>query len=185
VLSTVVSWAQATDHACFNSTEDYWVTATIGSTYGWVLSGGGTITPGSTTDKIKVNWTGTAGPYTLTVIETITSTNCTGEPKVLTITVDPLATPTFILGDIVACLNSTGNIYSTQTGMTNYAWLVTGGTITAGGGILDPTVTITWPTAGPQSVTVNYANAGCSAAAPKLRDVTVNPLPVTSPIYHN
>ena len=187
-LSTVVTWAQSTadpDHACLNSLQDYWVVVTAGSTYNWVLSGGGTIIPGSTTDNIKVNWTST-GLYTLTVVETITSTGCIGEAKILNITVDALPSPTFISGNTAACLNSIGNIYSTEPLMTGYVWTVTGGTITAGGTSTDATATITWTSAGAKSVSVNYANAaGCTAASPTVYNVSVNPLPVTSPIWHN
>ena len=177
-MSSLVTWGQSTtdpDRACLNSTEDYWVLPTVGSTYGWVLSGGGTITPGSTTDKIKVNWTST-GPYTLTVIETITSTGCIGEAKILNITVDALPTPG-ITGNLTACLNSTGNIYSSEAGKTSYVWAVTGGTITAGQGT--SAATITWDVTGAKSVSVNYTNAaGCTAASPTVYNVTVNALPV-------
>ena len=74
-------WAQPStadpDHACLNSTEDYWVTDTPGSTYNWVLSGGGTIIQGQGSSAIRINWT-TTGTFTLTVTETLASTsNCT------------------------------------------------------------------------------------------------------------
>ena len=70
--------------------------------------------------------------------------------------------------------------------MTNYVWTVVGGTVTAGGTATDNTITITWTSTGPQTVSVNYTNAtGCTAAAPKVLTVTVNAKPVTSPITHN
>ena len=71
--------------------------------------------------------------------------------------------------------------------MTDYTWVVSaGGTITSGGTALSPTVTITWNTAGPQTVSVIYTNAsGCRAASPTVKPVGVNPLPATSPIWHN
>jgi hypothetical protein len=54
-------WAQPgtddPDHACLDSTEDYWVINTPGSTYDWVLSGGGTIMNGQGTSAISINWT--------------------------------------------------------------------------------------------------------------------------------
>ena len=64
--------------------------------------------------------------------------------------------------------------------MSNYAWNVSiGGTITAGGGINNNTVTVTWDSAGAQTVDVNYENiGGCTAATPTVLNVTVNPLPV-------
>ena len=64
--------------------------------------------------------------------------------------------------------------------MTNYVWTVSsGGTITAGGGTGNNTITVTWNTTGAQSVSVKYTNAnGCTAASPTVYNVTVNPLPV-------
>jgi photosystem II stability/assembly factor-like uncharacterized protein len=84
-----------------------------------------------------------------------------------------------ITGPAVACATSAGNVYATQTGMTNYLWtLSAGGTITAGGGTTNNTVTVTWNAAGAQSVSVNYTNPlGCAASSPVQYPVTVNPLP--------
>jgi hypothetical protein len=64
--------------------------------------------------------------------------------------------------------------------MTNYVWIVSaGGTITAGGGLNNNTVTVTWSTTGAKTVCVNYNNAaGCPALAPVCYTVTVNALPV-------
>jgi len=100
------------------------------------------------------------------------------------ITVNPLPDPT-ITGATPVCATTIGVIYTTETGMTGYIWSVSaGGTITAGAGT--NSITVTWNTAGPQSVSVNYTNANsCKAAAPKVMVVTVNALPATSPIYHN
>ena len=72
--------------------------------------------------------------------------------------------------------------------MTNYVWSVSaGGTITAGGTNISNTVTVTWNTTGPQSVSVNYTvpATGCTAASPKVLSITVNPKPATTPITHN
>ena len=70
--------------------------------------------------------------------------------------------------------------------MTNYVWTIVGGTITAGGSATSNTVTITWDGTGTYSVSVNYTNPnGCVATDPTVFPVTINPLPATSPIYHN
>ena len=104
-------------------------------------------------------------------------------PGSMTVIVIPLPTPT-ILGPISICAGSTANIYTTQSGMSNYTWSISaGGTITGGAGT--NSVTITWNTAGAQTISVNYNNAfGCSASSPTVYNVTVNPLPsptVTGP----
>ena len=80
------------------------------------------------------------------------------------------------------CAGSTGNTYTTQAGMTNYIWSVSaGGTVTGGGGVGNNTVTVTWNTAGAQTVSVNYTNGnGCTAATPAVYNVTVNALPVVT-----
>ncbi len=102
------------------------------------------------------------------------------------VTINTAPVPT-LAGPTPICEATTSNVYSTEPGMSIYAWVVSaGGTITAGGTATDNTVTVTWNTAGPQTVSVNYQNAsGCSAATPTIYNVTVNPLPKTSPIYHN
>jgi len=84
-----------------------------------------------------------------------------------------------LTGPTPVCQNSTGNVYTTDLGMTDYTWLVSaGGTITSGGTGADNTVTITWQTAGPQTVSVNYkTSAGCVAVAPKVKNVLVNVAP--------
>jgi len=165
---------------CLNSTEPYGVTATAGSTYQWTITpltgGNGTILSGQGTNLISINWTST-GTARLEVIETITATGCSGDPVSIIVTVNPLPVIT-LTGPTPVCLNSTGNVYTTQAGMTNYVWTVVGGTITAGGTATDNTATVTWNTSGVQSISVNYTNGtGCTAATAFVLNVTVNPIP--------
>jgi trimeric autotransporter adhesin len=82
-----------------------------------------------------------------------------------------------ISGPATVCAASTGNVYTTQAGNSNYVWTVSpGGTITAGAGT--NAITVTWNTVGAQTVSVNYSNGfGCSAAAPSVYNVTVNAQP--------
>lgn len=84
-----------------------------------------------------------------------------------------------ISGPSQACVNSSGNVYTTQAGMLNYQWTVSqGGTITSGGTSTSNTVTVTWNTTGLQTVGVSYTNTGgCSSPFPTLFNVTVMPLP--------
>jgi hypothetical protein len=96
----------------------------------------------------------------------------------ITMTVNARPIPT-LSGNTTVCAGSTGNVYTTETGRTNYIWVVSaGGTITAGGGTTNNTVTITWNTAGAQTVSVNYTRNGCNAVTPTVLNVTVNPRPV-------
>jgi len=77
-----------------------------------------------------------------------------------------------ISGPGSACALFTGQIYTTEPGMTGYNWVMTGGTIAAGAGT--NAITVTWNTPGTQTVSVNYMNtSGCSAWVPTVYNVTV------------
>ena len=164
---------------CQGITGNVYTTQAGMTNYIWSVSAGGTITAGGTTNSntVTITWN-TVGAQTVSVNYT-NSNGCTAAaPFVFNVTVNALPVPT-IAGPTPVCVNSTGNVYTTQAGMTNYIWTVTGGTITAGGTTNSNTVTVTWTTAGVENVKVNYTNgAGCTAAAPFVYNVTVNALPV-------
>jgi hypothetical protein len=164
-------WAQPTttdpDHACINSTEDYWVIDTPGSTYNWVLSGGGTITEGQGSSAIRINWT-SLGTFNLSVTETLSgTTNCSGAPVSLNIIVDPLPVPTatantpFTGGDL--------NLIGGPDGMASYSWTGPNGFTSA---VQNPVITgVTDAAAGTYTLSVTNA-AGCTAST--TVDVTIN-----------
>ncbi|MEI7980457.1 MAG: T9SS type A sorting domain-containing protein [Bacteroidota bacterium] len=116
----------------------------------------------------------TAGVYTASGYRKATylTENMNGSAVVSMITVNPS-----ISGNNLVCAASTGNVYTTETGMTNYSWNVSaGGSITSGTGT--DAITVTWNTAGAQTVSVSYTNLdGCTPLAPAVQAVTVNPLP--------
>ena len=163
---------------CQNSTGNVYTTQPGMTNYVWAVVGG-TITAGGTTtdNSVTVTWT-TVGTETVSVNYS-EGTGCTAaNPTVYNVTVNALPIPT-IAGPTPVCQNSTGNVYTTQAGMTNYVWVVVGGTITAGGTNTDNSVTITWTTVGTETVSVNYTDVnGCTAANPVVYNVTVNALPV-------
>jgi len=175
---------------CINSNEEFGVMPTPGSTYTWNIvlpgtGGAGTITNGvAPNNLISILWT-SLGTCTLEVTE-LNAAGCSAVIGIIQITVEDLPVPT-ITGPASICEATTSNVYTTESGMTGYTWNVSaGGTITAGGGTTDNTVTVTWNTAGPQTVAVNYTNGtSCTAAAATVYNVTVNSLPTTSPIFHN
>jgi len=118
------------------------------------------------------------GTYSVTVSD---ANGCTATSSA-TIT-DPVQWLPQLGGPTPVCQNTTGHVYTTDAGMTNYQWVVTGGIITAGGTSSDNTITITWLTAGNQNVSVNYnAPAGCVPAAAKVFVVfvRVGPAPILS-----
>jgi uncharacterized repeat protein (TIGR01451 family) len=79
-----------------------------------------------------------------------------------------------ITGPVSPIVNTTGNIYTTQSGMTGYIWTVSaGGTITGGAGT--NAISVTWNTVGAQTVSVNFTTPnGCTAPSPTIFPVTVN-----------
>jgi large repetitive protein len=84
--------------------------------------------------------------------------------------------PITIAGMISLCVNSGYYYYSTQPGMSNYSWSITGGSIYAGAGTYQ--VQVSWTTPGSQSISVNYTNTwGFRPAMPVALNVTVNPVP--------
>ena len=163
---------------CAGSTGNTYTTQAGMTNYIWSVSAGGTVTGGGGVgnNTVTVTWN-TAGAQTVSVNYT-NGNGCTAAtPAVYNVTVNALPVVT-IAGPTPVCAGSTGNIYTTQAGMSNYIWSVSaGGTITAGGGLANSTVTVTWNTAGAQTVSVNYTNGnGCTAAAPTVYNVTVNAL---------
>ncbi|MCX6246079.1 MAG: PKD domain-containing protein [Bacteroidetes bacterium] len=146
--------------------------------YTWTVSAGGTITAGGTTtdNTVTVTWN-TAGAQSVSINYTNANGCQAAAPVVYPVTVTALPTPT-IAGPGLVCAGTAGNVYTTQAGKTNYVWTVSaGGTITAGGTAASSTVTVTWNTVGAQTVSVNYTQAGCSAASPFVFNVTVDPRP--------
>ncbi|MCU4165358.1 gliding motility-associated C-terminal domain-containing protein [Carboxylicivirga caseinilyticus] len=145
------------------------------SNYDWQIVGGTILTTNpENSNLVEVIWTTGVGRQISVNYELASCPAAT--PFVLPVTVN--AIPTVSLnGPTEACLNTTGHVYSTESGQNNYQWNVSGGTITAGFGT--DQITVTWDVVGQGSVEVNYDNtSGCNAVAPTQVDVTVHPLPV-------
>ncbi|MEI7897529.1 MAG: T9SS type A sorting domain-containing protein [bacterium] len=148
---------------------------TYATTYNWTVPAGAIITAGSNTNSITVSFPAGASSGNVSVYGSSVCGSGSGSPT-LAVTVNPLPVPT-ITGPASVCVNSSGNVYTTQAGMTGYAWTVSaGGTIN--GGATTNSITVTWATAGPNTVTATYTNAvGCNPATPASFAVTVVPFP--------
>ncbi|OFX60306.1 MAG: hypothetical protein A2W84_16565, partial [Bacteroidetes bacterium GWC2_40_13] len=155
-------------------------TAANGTILWTVQTGTGTITPGTQTTFAPTYTPGAGETGAVELLMTVTGTDvCAASTAtdVFDLTVNPLPVPT-ITGSNSVCLNST-QTYTTEAGMSSYSWSIIGGVITSGA--TTRTVTVTWNTAGPQSISVNYTNGNsCTGAAPTSLAVTVNPSPTTS-----
>ena len=82
-----------------------------------------------------------------------------------------------VSGPANACSHVAGNLYTTETGMTNYDWTVSaGGTIISGAAT--NTIAVTWNTTGAHSVSATYSTQqGCSPVSATVFDVTVTSAP--------
>ena len=169
-LNYLLAGTTHTDVACFGQNNG---TATVNAT-----GGTGSYTYNWSIISAQTSQTATglaAGTYFVTVTD---ANSCTATSSA-SVTQPPDLLPG-ISGPAIVCQNSSGNIYITQSGMSNYQWVVSaGGTVISGGTSSASSINITWNAAGAQSVSVNYITpAGCTAASPAVNNVTVNPAPV-------
>jgi hypothetical protein len=145
------------------------------SSYSWTIPFGGIITAGNNTNTITVSYPNPSYSGNIYVYGIGCAGN--GSSSSMAVNVNPNSNPT-ITGPSTACQSNPGYVYTTQSGMSNYVWAITGGLITAGGTSTSNTATVTWNTAGTELISVNYNNAaGCPALQPTVYNVTVNPLP--------
>ncbi|MBC8266131.1 MAG: hypothetical protein H8E84_04110 [Flavobacteriales bacterium] len=155
------------DTVCAGATgEAYLVANTAGSTYNWVITGGGGAqVTGSNTSSITVDWGNTPGLYPSAVSITETDVNgCPGAPMVLDVRIIQVALSAlgpFCAGDSPQILSPTP----------------TGGTLSGTGvvgGNFDPVA------AGTGTHIITYDLAGCITTI----NVVVNTGPTTGPIQH-
>jgi RHS repeat-associated protein len=161
---------------CQGSSGNVYTTQAGGNNYAWTVAGG-TITSGITSNAVAITWN-TSGAKTVKVNYS-NAAGCTATSLAsMNVTVNTLPAPTFTSAPTTVCLGS-GNVYTTQPGMSNYNWVVSsGGAITAGGGPSDNSATVKWTTAGARSISVAYTNSyGCVATTPAVANVTVNAIP--------
>ncbi|MEI6899006.1 MAG: T9SS type A sorting domain-containing protein [Bacteroidota bacterium] len=163
-------------NVCQNGTGYHYSVGTIpnATSYQWSLPPGGTITSGGGTNSIMVSFSASASSGNITVVG---AGLCgTGVSSNLPIIVNPIPVPT-ITGTTSLCINSGYYDYMTESGFTNYQWIISpGGNITWGYGTNQ--VQVTWSAPGPQWIAVNYTSiAGCSGAIPTILNVTVEDIP--------
>ena len=164
------------DSVCVNQLAAYQTESGM-SAYQWTIGEGGNLISGAGTNFIHVLWT-SVGTKSVTVTYTNPAGCTTTTPGLKTVTVAHL-NPS-IIGETEVCEGITGVVYTTQPGMSNYAWSVTsGGAITSGYGT--NSIIVSWNSQGMQAVSVNYSNAfGCTAPSPVNLQVTVHPVIVPS-----
>ena len=143
---------------CKNSAGNLYTTEAGMSNYVWTVSSGGIPTAGGTGyDYVTVTWNN-AGAQSVSVNYTDGNGCTAASPTVLNFTV---LGPT-ITGPATACKFDPGKTYTTEPGKTNYLWVYVGGTKTAGGGVNDNFVTLTWTSSGIRNVKVTYTDGTCT-----------------------
>jgi hypothetical protein len=175
--NAAVTSVDGTSPLCVGATTTYTAVAVLGGGTGdWSSSNTAIATVNATTGLITPLAAGTCN-----IIYTVNG-GCGGTVSALKVlTVNSLPATPAVNGPSTACFGSTGNIYSSTVGMPSYNWTVPGGTITAGAGT--NSITVTWITAGAQTVTLNVGNAnGCYAATPAVFTVTVGAQITVNPV---
>lgn len=145
-------------------------------TYIWTLPTGATITAGTGTNSVTVSYAISATSGNITV----KGSNACGDGNAasLAVTLNPAPVPALSTGPLSVCAGTTGVIYTTAAGMTGYTWSISaGGTITAGS--TTNSITVSWNTVGPQTLSLNYTNgSGCAAASASVFNIAVVARPV-------
>ena len=187
--SPTITTQPADQTACVGSSASLSVSATgTGLTYQWrkgslIMSNTGN-TSGATSATLTFNpvdISDAASNYNVVVNGTfLPSTTSTS----VSLVVNPLQVPV-ISGLSSVCQGAMGILYTTQAGMTGYAWAVSnGGNIITGAGT--NSITVNWYTNGPQTVMVNYISGlGCNAPIATVYNVTVNEVSVSTIIGSN
>lgn len=180
ILLSSTTYAQLTtanpDTVCFNAIGSIYQVPSLGPgyTYSWTVSTPGTITAGAGTNSITVNWnTLPTGLNTnaVTVTATNTATGCFSTPVTLNVFVLNIVPTITAIGpfcDGAPCVTLTG----TPSGG---SWSGTG----VVGNQFCPTTSGT----GTFPITYTVTSNGCTFTA--TTNVTVNPVPILSPISHN
>ena len=144
--------------------------ATSGGT--WSSSATGIATINASTGLVTGIADGTA-----TISYIVTDANGCSTTVTQVVNVHALPVPT-LSGPNPICPGAV-DIYTTETGQSNYNWLVTGGTFTGAG---TSSITVTWNLSGPYSISVNYANSnGCFAATSVTVTGNTGTVPTISP----
>ena len=185
-VPSVTFTSQPGTAACMNSNVTY-ATQTGQTNYIWTISGVlGTnytlVSGGTSSDStLVIKWLTTNGTVS---VNYTTISGCTAAASTISTaitTLNALPTITFILSPGASVCSSTNVTYTTQSGKSNYVWVLTGVlgvdyTIISGGiGTTNNIVTLNWLTAGSKVVTVNYNNSnGCAASVSASSTTLVN-----------
>ncbi len=156
----------------------YTTTNNAGNTYAWTLPANVTAVGPTNSNSITVTYASAAAA---SVTLSVTETNASNCATTATLNVATTARPNPVIQtapSTAVCQNSTGNTYNvtaTRIAGSTLNWTVAGGTITAGQNT--DVITVTWTTAGNQTISVTETNGACTASNATPYTVVVNPAP--------
>jgi hypothetical protein len=120
-------------------------------------------------------------PAATTVFTVIGITGVCSDTANITVTVNPVPPAPPINGPINVCEGDTGTMYTSSGGPgATFNWTVAGGLLASGQG--NDTITVNWGSAGGGTITLVDTNSFGCPGPPTVLNVTINPLPNTSPI---
>ena len=155
---------------------DYTYTTLAGmSGYSWSFTGGGSnqIISGQGTNAVTVRWSSSAS-----IRVTYTNGACgPASPGTLPVTVVSIPNASISGGSFILCLGPPAT-FTAPAGYAAYNWGVDGGTIVSGAGT--NTISVTWPTSGRKTLTLNYGMInGCQTVnASRFVDIFDRPTPI-------
>jgi PKD repeat protein len=143
--------------------------AQTGNSYSWTSDPNG-FTDNTSNPRVRPNAT-----ITYTLVQTIDSTGCSATDDV-TLTVNP-SPKTELVGDTSICNGDSEMFSITANSGNTYNWSYGNGTVTAGGGSSDTSITLEFSTSGAASVQVIEINSvGCPDTASFEFNVNDNPI---------
>lgn len=157
----------------------------VNYTYSWAVDNGGSVVSATSENTTSVPALGTTN-YTVTVTNPLSSCS---QQDVVTINVPANPAPSFTSVIPTTLCGSTPVTYTTQSGMTNYNWVITDGNdnllsfgtdyTAVGSTNTSNSVDVTWLTDGVRKVSVNYVTPlGCSVATGASATLTFSPTTV-------
>jgi hypothetical protein len=165
------------DTVCYQSASPstYTVPSVGAGTYTWTVAAPGVITSGQGTNSINVNWSA-AGPGLIPNGISVTYSspspaNCPAAPVTLNVLIYQVVPTITAIGPFcanAACVTLTGT--------------PAGGTF-SGTGVVGNQFCPSSATVGANNITYTVSSGGCTFSTTST--VTVNPIPVLSPIQHN
>ncbi|PKP22620.1 MAG: hypothetical protein CVU05_03035, partial [Bacteroidetes bacterium HGW-Bacteroidetes-21] len=167
---------------CYGQTGVSYTMNAAATGYSWAVPAGASITSGSGTNTITVNWgTATSGNITCTA----TAGTCTGASDSFAVTVTPtVGTPVFTLGATSTRCQGAGSVTygATATNTTGITYTLDATSTAAGNSINASTGAVTYTAGWSGTSTITASAAGCNGPRTATHTVTITPT-VGTPVF--